>query len=98
MHGPEAVSDKHEKKYRMTEYKRETRKEFAVGWKSAENNASNLPPGERPTNAPNPIIADQRSSKNHSEPGFRQKYALGHKRTSEDVRSMSALPPKADIG
>ena len=23
--------------------------------------------------------------------------ALGHKRTSEDIQSMSALPPKADI-
>jgi hypothetical protein len=43
MHGPEAVSDKHEKKYRMTEYRRETRKEFAVGWKSTRNNASNSP-------------------------------------------------------
>jgi hypothetical protein len=68
MHGPEAVSDKHEKKYRMTEYRRETRKEFVVGWKSTKNNASNTPPGERPTNAPNPIIADQPFGKNHFEP------------------------------
>ena len=43
MHGHAAVSDKHEKKYRMTEYRRETRKELAVGWKSMRDNASNIP-------------------------------------------------------
>src|SRR6516164_6157021 len=43
MHGHAAVTDKNEKKYRMTEYRLETRKERAVGWKSTSDNASNIP-------------------------------------------------------
>src|SRR6516225_6420137 len=43
MHGHAAVSDKHEKKYRMTECRRETRKERAVGWKPTWDNASSIP-------------------------------------------------------
>src|SRR6516165_12067566 len=43
MHGHAAVSDKHEEKYRMTECRRETRKERAVGWKSTWDNASRIP-------------------------------------------------------
>jgi hypothetical protein len=96
MHGPEAVSDKREKKYRMMEYRRETRKEFVVGWKSTRNNASNMPPGERPTNAPNPIIADQPFGKNHFEPLLNRNtlWVLSrHFRMS----GIFALPPKEDI-
>src|SRR6516165_11213681 len=43
MHGHAAVTDKNEKKYRMTEYRREIRKERAVGWKSTSDNASDIP-------------------------------------------------------
>jgi len=54
MRRPEAVSDKHEKKYRMTEYRRETRKEFAVGWKSTRNNAFNMPQANDQPMRPSP--------------------------------------------
>ena len=59
MHGRAAVSDKHEKKYRTREYRRETRKELAVGWKSTRNNASDSPLSQLPPNTRNHIIAGQ---------------------------------------
>jgi len=97
MHGPEAVSDKRGKKYRMMEYRRETRKEFVVGWKSTKNNASNTPPGERPTNAPNPIIADQPFGKNHSEPLLNRNAVWVISGHFSNVRLTSVSSPKADI-
>jgi len=97
MHEPEAVSDKHEKKYRMTEYRWETRKELAVCSKSTRNNASNSPrktwrilPCELPGGC------DWFSTMNRKSWNMPMS-ALGQKQTSAHDRVMSALPPKADI-
>src|SRR6516165_6691685 len=112
MHGHAAVSDKHEKKYRMTECRRETRKERAVGWKPTWDNASSIPlPRPKTQNKiPAGVIRAHRAG-GRIPMNFKvcsnldtwersrdtlRMSALGQKQTSAHVRFMSALPPKAD--